>query len=73
MNAIAEAEPLKAARALACDLIFREIKIFSRRAHLAVERIALGELELEIEKIVERWRADGLIDEQSILEEEPAA
>jgi hypothetical protein len=71
MNTIAEVEPLKAARALAFDLIFREIKIFSRRAHLPEERIALAELEREILTINERWRTAGLIDEPPILE--PAA
>jgi hypothetical protein len=72
MNTIAEVEPLKAARALAFDLIFREIKIFSRRASLPEERIALAELEREILTIEERWRTAGMIDEDPILEE-PAA
>jgi hypothetical protein len=72
MRTIAEVEPLKAARALAFDLIFREIKIFSRRAHLPEERIALAELEREILTINERWKTAGLIDEPAALEE-PAA
>ena len=69
---IAELSPLKAARALAFDLIFREIKIFSRRADVPEERIALAELEREILTIEERWKAAGLVDEQP-EEEEPAA
>lgn len=64
---------MKAARALAFDLIFREIKIFSRRAHLPEERIALAELEREILTIEERWKTAGLISEELALEEEPAA
>jgi hypothetical protein len=72
MNTIAEIEPLKAARALAFDLIFKEIKIFSRRADLPEERIALAELEREILTIEARWRTAGMIDEPE-LEEEPAA
>jgi hypothetical protein len=70
---VVEAESLKkAARALAFDLIFREIKIFSRRANIPEERIALAELEREILTIEERWKTAGLIDEPA-LEEEPAA
>jgi hypothetical protein len=69
---VVEAEPLKAARALAFDLIVREIKIFSRRANLPVQRMALAELEGEILKIEERWKAAGLIDDEPDLEE-PAA
>jgi hypothetical protein len=74
MNTIAvvELEPLKAARALAFDLIFKEIKIFSRRADLPEERIALAELEREILTVEERWKKAGLIDEPELLEE-PAA
>ena len=71
MDTVAELEPLKAARALAFDLIFREIKIFSRRADLPEERIALAELEREILKIEDRWKTAGLIDEPAL--EEPAA
>jgi hypothetical protein len=71
MNTIVEVEPLKAARALAFDLIFREIKIFSRRAHLPEERIALAELEREILTILDRWKTAGLIDEPAL--EDPAA
>ena len=48
MDTIAEIEPLKAARARAFELIFREIKMFSRRADLPEKRIALAELEREI-------------------------
>ena len=73
MDTIAEIEPLKAARALAFELIFREIKIFSRRADLPEKRIALAELEREILTIEKRWTAAGMIDEQPELEEEPAA
>jgi hypothetical protein len=73
MNTIAEIEPLKAARALAFDLIFKEIKIFSRRADLPEERIALAELEREILTIEQRWRTAGMIDQEPELEEEPAA
>ena len=71
METVAELEPLKVARALAFDLIFREIKIFSRRANLPEERIALAELEREILTIEERWKTAGLIDEPAL--EEPAA
>jgi hypothetical protein len=72
MDTIAEVEPLKRARALAFDLIFHEIKVFSRRANLPEERIALAELEREILTIEERWTAAGLVDEEPDLEE-PAA
>ena len=72
MQTIAEIEPLKAARALAFDLIFKEIKIFSRRANLPEERIALAELEREILTIEERWTTAGLIDKPELIEE-PAA
>jgi hypothetical protein len=73
MNTIAEIEPLKAARALAFDLIFKEIKIFSRRADIPEERIALAELEREILTIEQRWRTAGMIDQEPELDEEPAA
>lgn len=72
MNTIAEVEPLKAARAMAFDLIFKEIKIFSRRADLPEERIALAELEREILTIEERWTTAGMIDKPE-PELEPAA
>jgi len=72
MTTIAEGESLRVARALAFDLIFREIKIFSRRANLPEERIALAELEREILTIEERWKTAGLIDEPALVEE-PAA
>jgi hypothetical protein len=72
MKTIAEVEQLKVSRALAFELIFREIKMFSRRANLPEERIALAELEREILKIEERWKAAGLIDDEPDLEE-PAA
>jgi hypothetical protein len=72
MDTIAEIEPLKAARALAFDLIFKELRIFSRRADLPEERIALAELEREILTIEERWRTAGMIDEPK-PELEPAA
>jgi len=73
MNTIAEVEPLKAARARSFELIFREIKIFSRRADLPEQRIALAELEREILTIEERWKTAGMIDEEPELEVEPAA
>jgi hypothetical protein len=63
MQTIAEIEPLKTARAMAFDLIFKEIKIFSRRADLPEERIALAELEREILTIEKRWQNAGMIDE----------
>ena len=72
MDTIAEVEPLKTARAMAFDLIFKEIKIFSRRADLPEERIALAELEREILTIEQRWKTAGMIDEPE-LQEEPAA
>jgi hypothetical protein len=72
MKTIAEVEQLKVARALAFELIFREIKMFSRRANLPEERIALAELEREILTVEERWKKAGLIDEPALLEE-PAA
>jgi hypothetical protein len=71
MESIVELEPLKAARALAFDLIFREIKMFSRRADVPEERIALAELEREILTIEQRWKAAGLVNEPPD-EEEPA-
>ena len=70
MITAAEVEPLKTARALAFDLIFKEIKIFARRADLPEERIALAELEREILTIEERWTAAGMIDKPEL---EPAA
>jgi hypothetical protein len=72
MNLIAEVEPLKTARAMALDLIFKEIKVFARRADLPEERIGLAELEREILTIKARWQTAGMIDEPE-LEEEPAA
>jgi hypothetical protein len=69
---IAEIEQLKVSRALAFELIFRELKIFSRRANLPEDRIALAELEREILTVEQRWRTAGLVDELP-EEEEPAA
>jgi hypothetical protein len=73
MDTIAQIEPLKAARAMAFDLIFRELRIFSRRADLPEERIALAELEREILTIEQRWRTAGMIEPEPELQEEPAA
>lgn len=69
---IAQVEPLKAARAMAFDLIFKEIRIFSRRADLPEERIALAELEREMLTIEERWTTAGMIEKPQ-LEGEPVA
>jgi hypothetical protein len=70
MNTIAEVEPLKAARSMAFELIFKELKIFSRRADIPEERIALAELEREILTIEKRWQTAGMIDQPEL---EPAA
>jgi hypothetical protein len=71
MNTVIEEERLKASRAVAFDLIFREIKIFFRRANAPADRQAFAELQHEILKIQERWQTAGLIDEPDL--EEPAA
>jgi hypothetical protein len=52
---------LKAERALLLDLFVRQLKIFSKRALLPEERIALAELERELLTIRERWQTAGLL------------
>lgn len=54
------------------DLIGQS-RLFSRRARLPEDRIALGEIERELMQLKDRWLADGKISAQVELELNGAA
>jgi hypothetical protein len=59
---------LMAARARHLEAVIREIKVFSRRAPLPEDRMALAELERELRTIESRWRKAGLVNETELVE-----
>lgn len=67
MSAVLEAVQLTERRRVQLDEILRETRLFSRRAEIPEDRIALAEIERELMDLMERWYAEGKLNGQSAL------
>lgn len=61
MGTILEPDLLANARAKQLGEMLREVRLFSRRADIPEDRMALAEIERELLEIEKRWRAAGLL------------
>lgn len=63
MNSVFELANLSLSRDTCLNDLLRETRVFSKRAVVPEDRVALAELERELLNVRERWVAVGLIEE----------
>lgn len=61
MSTILAPDLLANARAKQLGEMLREVRLFSRRADIPEDRMALAEIERELLEIEKRWRTAGLL------------